>query len=116
MLQQNLENNHFTSVIRTTMNQWEKLARKKKESLLQFDKNYARRINTIFRKAFEATVASINGKHGNVRCRIAVLQEIGNHRSAYLSHEDDETWPPSRDNLLRVWIWMCNSYFELRLI
>lgn len=96
-------NNNFMSVLRTTMRNWKRPTRKDRaaSSLLVYDKNYARRIVTLFRKAHEA-IEGINEKHGDSRCRIAVIQELDGHRSVYLSHQDDESWPPPREHLLRV--------------
>lgn len=70
-------------------------------SLLSLNKNYARRMDTLFKKAYEASEAAIDDP-ARRRCRIAVIQELDGNRSVFLSHED-ETWPPSRDTLHAVY-------------
>ena len=69
-------------------------------SLLSLNKNYARRIDTLFRKAYEASEGNTNDSTHRL-CRIAVIQEYDGNRSVFLSHAD-ETWPPSREDLLDV--------------
>lgn len=69
-------------------------------SLLSVNKNYARRMETLFKKAYEASEAVIDDP-ARKRCRIAVIQELDGNRSVFLSHEDD-TWPPSREALYNV--------------
>lgn len=68
-----------------------------KRTLLSIDKNYARRIETLYRKAFEAPRV-ITDEATRDRCRLAVIQELDGVCSVFLTH-NDESWPPSRDQL-----------------
>jgi hypothetical protein len=74
-----------------------RLARPRGRSLLSVDKNYARRIDTLYRKAHEAPGA-IADKDLRSRCRLAVIQELDGVCSVFLTH-NDASWPPSREDL-----------------
>lgn len=72
-------------------------ARPRGRSLLSVDKNYARRIDTLYKKAFEAP-GVIADESLRSRCRLAVIQELDGVCSVFLTH-NDESWPPSREDL-----------------
>jgi len=72
-------------------------SRPRGRSLLSIDKNYARRIDTLYKKAFEAPGA-IADENLRSRCRLAVIQELDGVCSIFLTH-NDASWPPSREDL-----------------
>lgn len=72
-------------------------ARSRGRTLLSIDKNYARRVDTLYRKAFEAPGA-IADEATRKRCRLAVMQELDGVCTVFLTH-NDSSWPPSREQL-----------------
>ena len=72
-------------------------ARSRSRTLLSIDKNYARRVDTLYRKAFEAPGA-IADEATRSRCRLAVMQELDGVCTVFLTH-NDSSWPPTRDQL-----------------
>lgn len=81
--------NHKLSTVRS--------ARSRKPTLLSIDKNYARRIDTLYRKAFEAP-GVIADEATRKRCRLAVMQELDGVCTVFLTH-NDSSWPPTREQL-----------------
>lgn len=76
-------------------------ARSRSRTLLSIDKNYARRVDTLYRKAFEAPGA-IADEETRKRCRLAVMQELDGVCTVFLTH-NDSSWPPSREQLKVVY-------------
>lgn len=72
-------------------------ARSRGRTLLSIDKNYARRVDTLYRKAFEAPGA-IADEETRKRCRLAVMQELDGVCTVFLTH-NDSSWPPTREQL-----------------
>jgi hypothetical protein len=72
-------------------------ARSRGRTLLSIDKNYARRVDTLYRKAFEAPGA-IADEATRKRCRLAVMQELDGVCTVFLTH-NDSSWPPTREQL-----------------
>ena len=62
-------------------------ARSRRRNLLSIDKNYARRVNTLYRKAFEAPGA-ISNEVTWKRCRLAVMQELDGVCTVFLTHNE----------------------------
>ena len=81
--------NHRLSTTRST--------RSRGRTLLSIDKNYARRVDTLYRKAFEAPGA-IADEETRKRCRLAVMQELDGVCTVFLTH-NDSSWPPTREQL-----------------
>ena len=72
-------------------------ARSRGRILLSIDKNYAQRVDTLYRKAFEA-LGAIANEGTRKRCRLAVMQELDGVCTVFLIH-NDSTWPPTREQL-----------------
>lgn len=72
-------------------------ARSRGRTLLSIDKNYARRVDTLYRKAFEAPGA-IADEETRKRCRLAVMQELDGVCTVFLTY-NDSSWPPTRKQL-----------------
>lgn len=66
------------------------------QTLMMINRNYARRIETIFSKAAGAPMTVDEAQKDN--CRIAVIQEFNGVKLMFTTHKDSE-WPPSREAL-----------------
>jgi hypothetical protein len=72
-------------------------ARSRSRILLSIDKNYIRRVDTLYRKAFEA-LGAIADEATRKRCRLAVMQELDSVCTIFLTH-NDSSWPLTREQL-----------------